>query len=137
MTIRCGDSSAYIPTIIAIQKIVCEETGVDLGELLSKRRGKKSVEARHIAMYLTRKINGSSYPAIARKFNRHHTMVIHAENSIESKIINDKSLFSLICLLWGKIYDLPADSYRKEYSIAMPYSPWSRVPLPILEITDQ
>jgi chromosomal replication initiation ATPase DnaA len=134
----CGDNSTYIPSIIAIQKLVCDETGADLRDMLSARRGSKGLaRARHIAMYLARKINGSSYESIGRKFGRHHTTIMHGENIIELLMVDDKNLFALICFLWKKIYDLPADIHRKEYTITATYSPWKGVPLPILTTQDQ
>lgn len=138
MSVVFGENSTYIPSVMMIQKIVCDETGADLRDMLSERRGSKGlVRARHIAMYLARKINGGSYEAIGKKFRRHHTTIMHGENIIELMMVDDKNLFALICSLWKKVYDLPADSHRKEYTLTTSYSPWKGVPLPILTTPDQ
>lgn len=57
-----------IITIECIQKEVCKYYGIQLNELLSKKRNKQLVYPRHIAMYLCRKLTDASFPLIGDQF---------------------------------------------------------------------
>lgn len=62
-----------------IQIAVCTAFGVTLKELLSSRRHKSIVHARHIAMGLAHTLSNASLPDIAHAFcKRDHTTIIHA-----------------------------------------------------------
>jgi chromosomal replication initiation ATPase DnaA len=74
-------STAYIPPIRRIQLEVCEEYGITLQAMLSRRRRPKLVEARREAMTLAR-LTKASYSEIGRAFGRHHTTVMSACNAL-------------------------------------------------------
>jgi chromosomal replication initiator protein len=52
------------------------------GVILSNRRSKTAVEARSVAMYLTRKLTTYSLTEIGEQFNRDHTSVLHSCNKM-------------------------------------------------------
>jgi chromosomal replication initiator protein len=76
-----------------VQRVVCERYGLRLSDLLSKKRSRDVAFPRQIAMYLSRKLGGGSFPVIGEKFGgRDHTTVMHALRVIEARLRNDPSL---------------------------------------------
>ncbi len=77
----------------AIQDAVCEQVGVERERLLSPSRTADVVQARQLAMYLTRDLTDLSLPQIARAFGRRdHTTVIHAVRRFESRLAGEPRL---------------------------------------------
>ncbi|MGZ5312751.1 MAG: helix-turn-helix domain-containing protein, partial [Solirubrobacterales bacterium] len=77
----------------AIQAAVCKQLGVDRDQLLSQSRTSAVVEARQLAMYLTRRHTDLSLPRIAREFNRRdHTTVMHALKRVESRLQTEPTM---------------------------------------------
>jgi chromosomal replication initiator protein len=73
------------PTIDRIQRATAKEFGIELDELLSKRRARAIARPRQVAMYLSKTLTTRSLPDIGRRFGgRDHTTVIHAVKRIES-----------------------------------------------------
>ena len=58
-------------------------TGVSVLDLLSKRR--TNANERHIAMYLSVRLLGCSYPEVGRAFGRDHTSVYYAVKKLEKR----------------------------------------------------
>jgi chromosomal replication initiator protein len=55
----------------------------DYGALVGKGRQQSVVYARHVGMYVARKLTGASYPEIGRAFgDRDHTTVMHADRKM-------------------------------------------------------
>jgi len=66
-------------SIEAIQRVVCEHYGLRLTDLLSKKRTRNIAFPRQVAMYLSRKLTGGSFPTIGERFGgRDHSTVIHS-----------------------------------------------------------
>ena len=80
-------------TITDIKKLVCADYGVTMLDLLSKRRDRRAVEPRHVAMWLARHCTLHTLPAIGREFGRDHTTVMNAIERIDARFAAD-SLFS-------------------------------------------
>jgi chromosomal replication initiator protein len=75
--------------------------------LLSKKRSKNIVTARHIAMYLSRELTDYSLPAIGDSFGgKDHTTVIHSCNKIKEQLKNDKKLKYHIDRLTNRIQNI-------------------------------
>lgn len=71
-------------TIRSIQEQVCTYFKLDLQEFLSKKRNRKLVLPRHIAMYLCRTLTDYSLPVIGQEFGgRDHSTVVYALKKIE------------------------------------------------------
>ena len=91
-------------TIEMIQKIVASHYGVEITDLLSKKRNKQIVIPRQVAMYLCRKLTDASYPQIGDQFGgKDHTTVIHAHDKMENVLKDDQELASIIEVLSQKI----------------------------------
>ena len=91
-------------TIETIQKVVASHYGVEITDLLSKKRNKQIVVPRQVAMYLCRKLTDASYPQIGDQFGgKDHTTVIHAHDKIENEMKVDQELAATIEVLRQKI----------------------------------
>lgn len=80
-------------TIEDIQRETADYFGLKVSELKSSRRTNAIVLPRQIAMYLVRKLIGTSYTKIGETFGgRHHTTVLYACHEIEEAIQTDQNL---------------------------------------------
>jgi len=78
--------SRLMPYDKRIEKVITttsEVTGVPVADLLSKRR--YNADERHIAMYLSVKLLGCSYPEVGRAFGRDHTTVYYAVRKLDKR----------------------------------------------------
>lgn len=93
-----GDDNNCSPELIVLH--TAEFYALHVKDIRGKGRTAKVVLARHISMYLCRKLMGLSYVAIAEFFGgKDHTTVIHACNKIE----NQRELQATINILSQKI----------------------------------
>ncbi len=70
-----------------IQNYVCEYFGIDTNKVREKTRKQEIVEARQIAMFLSKKYTKSSLKTIGLQFGgRDHSTVIHAISTIEERL---------------------------------------------------
>jgi len=83
-------------SISNVGEAVAAAYDIKVKDLKSKARHKSISEARHIAMYICKKIVDSSYSEIGLFFNRNHSTVITAFNNIEYKIKEDQELNMMI-----------------------------------------
>lgn len=80
-------------TVETIQKEVAAYFNIKLTDIKGKKRHKAVAMPRQVAMYLCRKLTGSSFPDIGQRFGgRDHSTVISACNKIENSIERDLSL---------------------------------------------
>jgi chromosomal replication initiator protein len=80
-----------------IQQAVASKFNVSIGDLLGKRRTQNIALARHVAMYLCRKLTGRSYPEIGAVFGgRDHSTAIHACKKLEDCLDQDSKLKSQV-----------------------------------------
>lgn len=87
-----------------ITKIVCETLNVEEDKLRDKNRKKEVVQARMIAMYLSKKLTKSSLKTIGLHFGgRDHSTVIHAFTSMEQLIDEDFSMKETVDSIKNKI----------------------------------
>ncbi len=77
-------TSALGPSIIC--EVIRAHTGYGIHRLRGPDRRKTMVLARHCGMYLCRRIDGLSYPAIGKYFERDHTTVLAAERRVQAII---------------------------------------------------
>ncbi len=74
-------------TIENIQSQVCEYYGIDTNKVREKTRKQEIVEARQVAMYLSKKLTKSSLKSIGLQFGgRDHSTVIHAITAVEDRM---------------------------------------------------
>lgn len=90
--IRRGRPKGYrkeyrkLPEIQRIQILVARRCRVRIENLRSHRRNPKDTRARHIAMYLARRITEESYPTIAFNFGRDHSTVVYAFDKVQALV---------------------------------------------------
>ena len=85
-------SASPLINIEAVQRAVCSYYDVNLGSLKGVKRTKEIIIPRQVAMYLSRKLTGSSYPEIGARFQKDHATVINAVTKIERLILSDLPL---------------------------------------------
>jgi len=84
-------------TIETIQKEVAAYHNVKVADLKSAKRHKNVARPRQIAMYLCRKLTGSSFPEIGQRFGgKDHSTVISACRRVEELIERDLSIRTVV-----------------------------------------
>ncbi|WP_041785146.1 helix-turn-helix domain-containing protein [Rhodospirillum centenum] len=96
--------------IAIIAARTAEAFGVPLSEMVSERRTRDVVVARHVAMTLARKLTPASYPRIARAFKRgDHSTAMHAERATAVRMERDPELARKVDELFDRLsYELNA-----------------------------
>lgn len=91
-------------TIETIMAVTCEFYGVSLEELKGSSRSRKLVDARQVAMYLTRELTDMSLPKIGAGFgNRDHSTVMHSVRKITKRITDEQTIFDEVQELTARI----------------------------------
>jgi chromosomal replication initiator protein len=80
------------PSIDGILAATAESFGTTARLLRARRRDQDLVLPRQVAMYLARKVLGSSFAALAATFERDHTTLIHACRTIAARLETDGAL---------------------------------------------
>jgi chromosomal replication initiator protein len=71
-------------TMEHIQRMVCQEYALTVGQLKSKNNSPAIAHPRQVAMYLAKQLTTASLPQIGREFGgKHHTTVLHSIRKIE------------------------------------------------------
>ncbi len=78
--LQAVDTRLSIPQI---QKIVVNYFQVSLKDLLGRSRQKKLVRARQVALYFSQLYTGKTVAELGRLFNRSHSSVVHALQTLE------------------------------------------------------
>ncbi|MCQ9618520.1 MAG: Chromosomal replication initiator protein DnaA [Candidatus Phytoplasma pruni] len=87
-----------------IKNIVSEFYNISIRDLISSKKHNKFSLPRHIAIYLIKKINNTSYEIIGLHFNkRHHSTILKAYRKIEKKIKESEELKKTVELIIEKI----------------------------------
>lgn len=76
-------------SIATVQRMVCAEFNVTLGELVAHRRSRSVDRVRQVAFYLCRELTSQSLPVIGRKFLREHGTVHHGAAVVQRLIARD------------------------------------------------
>ena len=96
--------SSKIISMEMIQKQVCSFFNVSIVDLQSKKRMKNIVNARHIAMYLSRQLTQMSFPEIGKAFGgKDHTTVLHSYKKITNLVQSDTNTKNIILSLSTKL----------------------------------
>ena len=78
-----------VPTDIMIERIitaVSKKYGVPVEDIKSKKKTDNVANARHVAIYIIKKLLSLSYPSIGQIFDRDHSTVISSVNKVELNI---------------------------------------------------
>jgi chromosomal replication initiator protein len=76
-------------TFDAITAAVCEHFALKQIDLRSRRRSRHIAVPRQVAMYLCRRLLGTSLPRIGELFDRDHSTVFHAVEATEKRLKDD------------------------------------------------
>ena len=91
-------------SIDLIQRRVAETYDLRLGDMTSKRRPANIALPRMVAMYLSRRLTGSSLNEIGEAFGgRDHGTVLHANRTIEERMKSDDKLKRIVTYLSEKL----------------------------------
>ncbi len=91
-------------TVEEVIKTVADHFKLTTKDMLSRKKTKKIVFPRQIAMYLSRSITEESYPGIGSKFGgKDHATVMYAVSKIEKDIALDKRVAATIDTLKERI----------------------------------
>ena len=82
---RCSAAAPGV-SIAMIQDAACSVLGVSREDLLSAKRTARVLEARQLALYLSRQLTSLSLAQIAREFNRDHSTVLHAIRNFSARL---------------------------------------------------
>ncbi len=97
-------------TVDMILEATSEQFNFDLPELIGKSRRRPLVEARQIAMYVTRELTDLSFPLIAHAFGgRDHTTVMHACEKIGKQMTERSQIFEKVGALERTVRSRAAD----------------------------
>lgn len=87
-----------------IQKVIADNYNISVSDLKSKKRDKKYVIPRQIAIYITRQLTELSFSEIGSEFGgKDHSTIMHANEKIEELIKLDSSFESKIQLFMREI----------------------------------
>lgn len=78
-----------VPTDIMIERIitaVSKKYGVPVDDIKSKKKTDNVANARHVAIYIIKKLLSLSYPSIGQIFDRDHSTIISSVNKVELNI---------------------------------------------------
>lgn len=88
-----GANQSNTPTVESIAKAAANYYKVSFADLKSKSRAKDTAHARHVAMYMTRKLIKVTQEEIGKFYGgRDHSSVIHALSKIENLTKTDAAL---------------------------------------------
>jgi len=91
-------------TMAELQMAVADYFGLSKAELLSPSKARRTARPRQIAMYLCRRYTPSSFPEIARRFNRlDHTTAMFAVRMVEKRRHEDPQLNADLLQLEGQL----------------------------------
>ena len=94
-------------TVHTILEATADVFDFSLDQITGGSRRRPLVDARQIAMYVTRHMTDLSYPEIGRAFgNRDHTTVIHAVRKIEHHMTERKEIFDKVQDLQKRVGEL-------------------------------
>ena len=78
------EATAVTPDMIVAR--VAKKYGVSKEDIYGRQRTKHIATARNISIYIIRKITGISFPMIGDLFERDHSTIISANNTVEANV---------------------------------------------------
>jgi chromosomal replication initiator protein len=93
-------------SIETVQKVIADHYGISVSDIKSKKRDRKFVIPRQIALYIARKLTEYSFPELGNEFGgRDHTTAMHSYDKVEEQLKTDSSLNATIQLLMREVKD--------------------------------
>tara|TARA_R100000808_G_scaffold7062_1_gene20745 strand:+ start:21616 stop:21927 length:312 start_codon:yes stop_codon:yes gene_type:complete len=100
---------------INILSVVCDYYGLSKQQILSHRRKKNLIKARHASYWLYENLTDYSYPRIGRIHKRDHTTIMHGCNRIDEAIKNQTEESNII----NKIYNQLSSHNKDQMELAL------------------
>lgn len=88
-------------------------------QIVGRNRRRGNVLARHVAMYVTRRAFGQSYPMIGQVMNRDHTTVMFAVAKIERLRQSDAELDATVSAILAEVL-APREGMRQPVEAVVP-----------------
>lgn len=85
-----------------IIRLVCDEYGLKLTDILSRRCEISISRPRQVAYWLVHELTNLTYPQIARSFRRHHTTIIYGVWRINGLMARDSYLRDRVARLMDR-----------------------------------
>ncbi|MBC8063390.1 MAG: chromosomal replication initiator protein DnaA, partial [Chlorobia bacterium] len=93
------------PDVLEIIEAVGRQFKISSEDIKGVSRKAPIVEARHVAVYITREITGDSWKHIGSQFgNRDHTSMMHGYQKIDEILLNDKQMRTIVKTLIRDLY---------------------------------
>jgi chromosomal replication initiator protein len=89
--------------INSIINVTAEYFNITAEEILSKNRTPQLTTARHVAMYLSRKLTPLTLIQIGSKFNKDHSSVLNAEKKITQNIKDKTKIYNTVNEITNKL----------------------------------
>lgn len=87
-------------TVDRIQKVIADYYNISVSDIKGRKRDKRIVFPRQIAIYISRELTDYSYPDLGIEFGgKDHTTIMHSYNTISDQLKTDSSLDSTINIL--------------------------------------
>ena len=84
--------------------LTAEMFGFDIDQITGGSRRRPLVDARQVAMYVTRNMTDLSFPDIGKEFgNRDHTTVMHACRKVEGRMGERQQIFDKVTELQQRL----------------------------------
>jgi len=83
------------PVSVTVERIllkVSRKYGIPIEDIKSRKRTKEVAAARHITIFLIRKLTDMSLPAIGKYMGRDHTTILSSLDTIESELKTNATL---------------------------------------------
>lgn len=80
---------APVNRVRVIQDVASSYYGFSRNDLVSERRNKPLVAARHVAMYIAKELTTYSLPRLGREFRRDHTTALHALTKVTRRLAEE------------------------------------------------
>lgn len=95
-------------TVRDIQELVCDFYQIEMTDLLSVRRDRNILEAKHVGFYLARVLTTKSFHQIGRLFGgRDHTTILHGINKVKKRMEDDSEFAETVKGLKDKLTPRP------------------------------
>ncbi len=93
------------PDVNEIISMVGRQFKISTDEITGVSRKAPIVEARHVAVYITREITGDSWKHIGSQFgNRDHTSMMHGYQKVQELMLQDKKLKTMVKTMMRDLY---------------------------------
>lgn len=89
-----------LKSILAIQQATALFFGLPVTSICERRRDRRTARPRQIAMWLSRHLTGESLPTIGLAFDRDHTTIMHAIDTVEREIEHETDWGVSAVRLW-------------------------------------